>query len=306
LLSEASFPRSLRGLLLAVDQELDRLPRSGPVRAALAACFPPAQTLALSAAPAAQVLAKLVRHLDEFSGVLSDTYFPAEHRRVSVQPLATLASLPPASDPFEALGRDHRGVESVLRLIDEIVARSVCGQAVDRSAVRAVVDFFTDFGALGHHEKEETILMPALLSAGFDWYDGPLAEMRRDHRQEHYFLRVLTQLCGQRSAWSDEDQRRFVDVATEFTQFLRGHMRLEHREVFEPASHKLSLQAKADLMQALAQFDAATRGDVHAALERLDSLLQKYNVTQARTQAATAADAEIPKTSPSSARTPCT
>jgi hemerythrin-like domain-containing protein len=120
--------------------------------------------------------------------------------------------------------------------------------------------------------------MPLLLDAGFDWQDGPLAAMRRDHRQEHYFLRVITHLCGLRSSWSQEDSRQFVSVAGEFSQFLRGHMRLERKEVFEPAMQRLSNHLKARLSEELARFDAQTTGDVQTALERLDGLLERYGV----------------------------
>jgi hemerythrin-like domain-containing protein len=140
------------------------------------------------------------------------------------------------------------------------------------------LDFFTDFGVLSHHEKEEALLMPVLLAAGFDWQEGPLASMRRDHRQEHYFLRVLTHLCGQRNGWSSEDSRHFVNVGMEFTQFLRAHMRLETREVFEPAAARLSCQVKASLLEELSQFDAQSAGSMRTALARLEGLLETYGI----------------------------
>jgi uncharacterized alpha-E superfamily protein/hemerythrin-like domain-containing protein len=284
LLNEAAFPRSLCCLLASVDRELESLPRPGAAQLALAACRAPAHAAELSPAPAALLLESLLTRLEDFGEVLAETYFPVLHRLVRAETPTAIASLPATADPFEVLGREHAAVEAVLRLIDEIVARAACGQTVDRSAVRAIVDFFADFGVLGHHEKEEAILVPVLLNAGFDWSDGPLATMRRDHRQEHYFLRVLTHLSGQRGAWSDEDCRQFIDVAQEFTQFLRAHMRVEHREIFAPAAGKLSTQMKASLLRDLARFDAQTRGDVRVALERLDGLFAKYDVTHARSE----------------------
>lgn len=102
--------------------------------------------------------------------------------------------------------------------------------------------------------------------------------MRRDHRQEHYFLRVMGHLSSQRGGWSEEQRRQFVSVAAEFTQFLRAHMRLESREVFEPAAKKLSLQVKSDLMQEMARFDAQTTGDLRKSLGLLDGLFGRYGV----------------------------
>lgn len=278
LLMDADFPRSLTGLFGTIERELDALPRSGPARTALAVCYPKALPFGSSPAALVAILEGLSGQLEDFGAVLAESYFPAELRGTRAEAPATVTKLPPAHDPFDSLRREHAAVESVLRLIDEMTARAACGRAIERSAVRAIVDFFTDFGVLGHHEKEEAILMPVLLDSGFDWQDGPLAAMRRDHRQEHYFLRVLGHLSSQRGAWSEEDRRQFVSVATEFSQFLRAHMRLESRDVFEPAAKKLSLQVKADLMQDMTRFDAQSVVDLQQSLSRLDGLFQKYGV----------------------------
>jgi uncharacterized alpha-E superfamily protein/hemerythrin-like domain-containing protein len=279
VLTDDRFPRSLRQLVTNIERELDALPRPGGAHAALAACYPPApHELDFTQASALASVERLLTRLEDFGEVMAETYFPAENRLARARPPAALASLPPARDPFESLGRDHAAVEAVLCLVDELTARAECGADIDHSAVRAIVDFFTDFGVLGHHEKEEAILMPALLRAGFDWQDGPLATMRRDHRQEHYFLRVLTQLSVQRGDWSEEARRQFISLGREFTQFLRAHMRLEQREVFAPSEAKLSPEVKANLTQELRLFDAVNSGGVRTALDRLDCLLTKYGV----------------------------
>jgi uncharacterized alpha-E superfamily protein/hemerythrin-like domain-containing protein len=283
VLKEACFPRSLTHLVGVIEEEVSRLPRPGAGRAALARCVP--DGLPDSDASFVRLAERLLTRLQEFSDIVAETYFPAEHRRLPAAAPAALPELPPAGDPFEHLGREHAAVEAVLRLIDELTARALCGQSVDRSAVRAIVEFFTDFGVLGHHEKEEQILMPALAGEGFAWNDGPLAKMRADHRQEHYFLRVLANLTMQRTPWSDDDQRRFAGVAGEFTQFLRAHMRLEQREVFEPGARLLSADAKRRLLSDLSRFDAAAASGVRTAAQRLDGLFAKYGVTLAAARA---------------------
>ncbi|HSU39289.1 MAG TPA: alpha-E domain-containing protein [Polyangiaceae bacterium] len=277
VLDEPSFPRSVQYLVHAIEQELDGLPRPGPARDALAACALPA-ALEPNVARFATLAATLMAALEQFGDVFGENYFPVEHATRAATSPASIPELPVARDPFEHLGREHAAIEAVLRLLDEMRARAACGQEVDRSAVRAIVDFFTDFGVLGHHEKEEQILIPALVREGFAWHDGPLASMRNDHRQEHYFLRVLTHLCGQEAAWSPEDHRRFLSVTQEFVPFLRAHMRLEQREVFEPGARLLGSEVKAALARDLCRFDAQTAGGVRAAALRLDSLLVKYGV----------------------------
>jgi hemerythrin-like domain-containing protein len=222
---------------------------------------------------------RLVAALGTFGDVLRDTYFPTRPESAEAQRLSPGDAVPASHDPFEQLGREHAEVENVLRLLDEMSSRAECGLGVARNDLFAIVGFFTDFGVLAHHEKEEAILMPALLREGFSWQDGPLAAVRRDHRQEHYFLRVLTHLCRQHTEWSSEDRRQFASVAREFTQFLRAHMRFEQREVFEPASRRLSSEAKASLRLAFGRFEVAA-GSVSAARQRLNAVLEKYGQRQ--------------------------
>jgi hemerythrin-like domain-containing protein len=181
----------------------------------------------------------------------------------------------PCTDPFAMLGSEHTAVESVLALLDVLVNRSQRGLQVQRPELAAIMDYFNDFGVLGHHEKEETILLPALLDAGFDWQDGPLSAMRRDHRQEHYFLRVLTQLSRLHD-WSAEDGRQFSSVASEFTQFLRNHMHFENHHVFAPARERLSATALASLAAELSRFNTDNGSSPEAARERLQEIFSRY------------------------------
>jgi hemerythrin-like domain-containing protein len=114
-----------------------------------------------------------------------------------------------------------------------------------------------------------------LLDVGFDWQDGPLSAMRRDHRQEHYFLRVLTQL-SRLGDWSADDRRQFSSVASEFTQFLRNHMHFENQYVFAPARQRLSATTLSSLAAALSRFDTDNGSSPEEARERLQQILAKY------------------------------
>src|SRR6185436_5783291 len=114
----------------------------------------------------------------------------------------------------------------------------------------------------GHHEKEEAILAPKLIEHGFDWYEGPVAAMRREHRHEHMFLSVLGQLARQRSVWSPEDGRRFATDARALGHFLRSHMDHERCELFDQAARSLPEQVKKTLARAFIDFDARQERDL--------------------------------------------
>ena len=104
--------------------------------------------------------------------------------------------------------------------------------------------------------------------------------MRREHRHEHFFLRVLHQLACQQRPWSAEDRRRFATDAREFTQFLRSHMDHERRDLFEQAARSLPAQTKRLLAQAFVDFDAKQQVAMAAAHGRVERLLLKYGLTQ--------------------------
>jgi uncharacterized alpha-E superfamily protein/hemerythrin-like domain-containing protein len=275
LMVERGFPRGFVHLHASIENELDRLPRAGTLRAALAACrLEPGSFGTMSAADFASMATRLIETLAKFSAILADTYFPSQPSAEAGRPApAKAAAIVPSMDPFTMLGREHAAVESVLELLDVLVNRTQRGLDVQRPELAALMDYFNDFGVLGHHEKEESILLPALLDAGFDWQDGPLSAMRRDHRQEHYFLRVLTHL-SRLSDWSADDRRQFSSVASEFTQFLRNHMHFENQHVFAPARQRLSPTTLASLAAALSRFD--TGSSPEEARERLQHILAKY------------------------------
>jgi hemerythrin-like domain-containing protein len=182
-------------------------------------------------------------------------------------------------DPFARLTAEHVVVESLLRVIDALVKQAESGKSVDRLDLADVVDFLTDFGELGHHEKEEGILTPVLIAKGFDWFTGPLASVRREHRQEHYFYRVLGQLARQAEAWSAEDGRHFVSVARECTAFLRAHMKREEHDLFQLAKKTLPPQSLRELCAAFDRFDQRPgAAELKAKLEeQRRRLLDKYS-----------------------------
>jgi uncharacterized alpha-E superfamily protein/hemerythrin-like domain-containing protein len=280
VLLDAEFPRSLAYCLKQIERELESLPAPARARAALFGCLPDALALGSIDGPAAlAVLAnQLLASLAAFHTAMALTYFPGGE-------LPSVGSAPPspvrsaARDPFELLEREHHDMAGLLRVIEELSVRAERGELVDRVDLDALMGVLSDWGQLGHHEKEEDVLTPLLVAHGFDWYDGPLASMRREHRQERYLMRALGGLSSQRAPWSAEDRRHFASIAREYVNFLREHMRREERELFARARAVLPPEVKADLWVRFEQLDAelkhmASAGRVHADAKRL---LRKYD-----------------------------
>ena len=274
---DTASPRSVVHCLRLVEGELRNLPRAG--QAAAAVTMATSSAFALAHAESDELPAAIERTLAALASVhsaLVASYFP-ELRAVPLPPAEVESDADlQALDPFEHLQREHTAIEAVLGVLDQLAAKSERSETVDKSEVQSIVAYLTECGELGHHEKEEAILAPKLVESGFDWYDGPVAAMRREHRHEHMFLSVLGQLARQHSPWSLEDVHRFATDARALSHFLRSHMDHERRDLFDQAARALPEQTKKTLARAFIDFDARQQRDLGPVRERMAVLIGKY------------------------------
>jgi uncharacterized alpha-E superfamily protein/hemerythrin-like domain-containing protein len=274
---DAASPRSVLHCLRCVERELLQLPHAQQASAAVTLATSSAFALAhsgndeLPAAIHATLLA-----LGSVHSALVGSYFPElraaqphTHREPEGDPDLPL-------DPFAYLEREHAQLELVLRVLDALAAQSERSAPVAASEIQCIVAYLTECGELCHHEKEESILAPKLVEHGFDWYDGPVAAMRREHRHEHTYLSVLGHLARQRSPWSVEDGRRFATDARALSLFLRSHMDHERRDLFDQAARALPEQVKNALARAFIAFDARQERQLAPARGRMLELIGKY------------------------------
>jgi len=279
---DTASPRSVVHCLRLVEAELHGLPRSGQVSSAVTVATSSAFALAHTApAELPEAIEGTLEALASVSRALASCYFPELEAAAAARPEPEASAAQAVIDPFVYLEREHTEVQAVLHVLDELAARAERSQVVDKSEVQTIVAFLTDCGELGHHEKEEAILVPKLIEHGFDWYEGPVAAMRREHRHEHLFITVLAQLARQRSAWSAEDSRRFATDARAFGHFLRSHMDHERRDLFDQAARSLPAQVKANLARAFIDFDARQHKELAPARSRMAALLDKYRLNAA-------------------------
>jgi len=274
---DMSSPRSVTHCLRLIEGELRNLPRAGQASAAVTVAT--SSAFALAHAESGELPAAITGTLAALAAVhvaLVTSYFPelsagslpeAEHDPAAAEPLL---------DPFEYLQREHAETETVLRVLDQLAQHSEQCRSVEKDEIHAIVSYLTECGELGHHEKEEAILAPKLIEHGFDWNDGPVAAMRREHRHEHMYLSVLGQLARQRSPWSREDSRRFATDARALSQFLRSHMDHERRDLFDQAARTLPEQTKKALARAFLDFDLRQKNDFAPARARIALLIGKY------------------------------
>ena len=175
---------------------------------------------------------------------------------------------------LESLRDEHRVIGRVLEALEDYGQRLAEDSSTNPSSLRRFAAFFAEFVGIWHHGKEEELLMPALVQHGLAWDESPLEEIRRDHEQADYLLRVVQQGALQDGAWSPEDRRHVVRSIRALVEFERGHMQREEAALYPAAEKTLS----ADMLRALEEnchkyeracFGRTTYADLRALAEGL-------------------------------------
>jgi hemerythrin-like domain-containing protein len=176
---------------------------------------------------------------------------------------------------LQSLAAEHRVIRLTLDAFEIYVGYIEARAPVNRADLERFVAFFEEFADLHHHDKEETLLFPALAREGLDWNGEPLARVRREHDQEHYLMRSLRHLVQQAETWSEEDRQHFLSIAKTFIAFQLNHMRFENMEVY-PAATLLSEVSRARLSRDLQRYDEAARASKERLTELAEILMRRY------------------------------
>jgi hemerythrin-like domain-containing protein len=146
-------------------------------------------------------------------------------------------------------------VEALAQFVDELERKGLDG----RSELVRLMTFLREFADLMHHEKEESVLLPALVHAGLRWDDGVIGEIRKEHELEREMLQTLRHASLQSSPWSLMDRQRVVAVGRRFVQFMREHIAKEDTELRPLLSSRLDEYALGQLNAQLERFDSRMR-----------------------------------------------
>lgn len=179
-----------------------------------------------------------------------------------------------AFDPIRSLHDEHRLILRAIDVLDGWVHAVEQQRDPERSDLKALVSFLTDFVEAIHHQKEEDILLPALVGAGVDWNGPMLMELRLEHEQERYLVDVIRHLAHQSADWSSYSRMHFVSIARELVMLQRKHILAESTRVYPLVRKKLSALSQGKLFQDLCRFDCQVLRDYqgsHHLLGRLSA-----------------------------------
>ena len=156
----------------------------------------------------------------------------------------------------ERLFDEHPVILRVVDALAKYVQELDSDAGENRCELVRLMTFFREYADLIHHEKEEGILLPALVRAGVRWESGVIADIRKEHELERTMLQSLRHASLQSSVWSIVDRQRVVDVCRRFIDYMRQHVALETETLWPLIGDKLDETNRAELDADLDRFDA--------------------------------------------------
>lgn len=168
--------------------------------------------------------------------------------------------MPEVSGVFTSFFDEHRLILRVTDAFERYLHDFPVDTPESRQDLQRFVVFFREYADLIHHEKEESILLPAMVYAGCDWEGHDLKQVRDDHKQERYLMRSLRQTAAQRGLWTGEDLRHLNAVGQELVDFQRAHMERETVLLYPAARVHIVGEHAEKMQEALDDFERI-RGD---------------------------------------------
>ncbi|HVM42348.1 MAG TPA: hemerythrin domain-containing protein [Gemmatimonadales bacterium] len=177
----------------------------------------------------------------------------------------------------ETLKHEHVVIGKALEILAAMAAGVEAGTVPPEPDLRGVLAFFTDFADGCHHVKEETILFPALETAGLPRGRGPLAAMLDQHERGRRLVAAMR--AAEPALARDPAARgRFASAAREYVSLLEQHITIENEVLFPGADRLLPAERDAEISAAFDRHEEVEMGPgVHQRFHRmLDELGARY------------------------------
>lgn len=183
--------------------------------------------------------------------------------------------------PTEILSNEHRVIEVMLSVVENIVDQANTSGKLDKQDAEQVVAFIKTFADTCHHGKEEGQLFPAMEARGIPVEQGPLGVMLHEHDLGRGYVKLMSENIEAASQGNTEALEAFADSAMGYVYLLRNHIQKEDNILFPMAARILNQEAETEL---LARFDTVEHEHVGTGthehyLKIAESLATKYGVS---------------------------
>jgi hemerythrin-like domain-containing protein len=207
-----------------------------------------------------------------------------------------------ALHPLLSLTRDHVLLTQLTDALEAYVAAMLCGRPLYPGDFSALVEGLRSFADLCHFEKEEQVLVPALVQNGFRYGAGLLAETEETDAQLRHLARVLFQSSAREPHWNDHERRTIAAVAREFCAAQQRLGARQEIELFPEILTRLRPEVLSAVAARLQTFDE--RSEAWAPRLELRRTSEVVLSRYAPEPEVRLAKGQVPERAPVQARTP--
>jgi hemerythrin-like domain-containing protein len=179
--------------------------------------------------------------------------------------------------PTAELKIEHQAIKRMLKVMTGVCTRLDAGRPVDPEHLDSIVEFIQVFADKCHHGKEEDLLFPALIEAGFSKEHGPIAVMLAEHVRGRAHVRQVKESAAAYRAGAPGAEADISRGAKAFVDLLGPHIDKEDGILYPMADQALAAVRQEQLGQAFARVEkeiigAGRHEAFHALLEKLEGI----------------------------------
>jgi hemerythrin-like domain-containing protein len=182
--------------------------------------------------------------------------------------------------PTEVLSSEHRVIERVLDVLDELARLARANKSIDLDLAAKTLRVLRTFADECHHGKEEQKLFPRLEQRGLPKHVGPMAVMLHEHEVGRAAIRALGNALEAGKRGEAAAPGAFALHAGEYTTLLRDHIAKEDQVLFPMAESMFTEADRADLMRQFAEVESKelAAGTHEEMLRLVDELCAKLSI----------------------------
>jgi len=158
------------------------------------------------------------------------------------------------------LMEEHRVIERVVSSLETAAQRLDAGDPIEAGFFVEAADFIKSFADGCHHKKEESVLFPAMESAGVARQGGPLAVMLAEHEEGRRLTRAIRAAAEEMATGRPEWKTAVVQNALGYVALLRQHIAKENGVLFPMADRVIAVDAQEGLAEAFDRIEHEEAG----------------------------------------------
>jgi len=172
------------------------------------------------------------------------------------------------------LGKEHGGIELMLRILEAVAKRLEAGQPVPEADLDAGVEFLSVFADKCHHGKEEKHLFPTLAAQAIPGAKDLIKVLLEEHKEGRAFIANLKAGIVGLEAGEAGAPEKIVKAIRDYVGLLTRHIEKENTRLFPLAEAHLSEAEDNRLAEAFEKLEAEEIGpgrheEFHALLDWL-------------------------------------